>query len=95
METNEYIQLLLGNGYVSKYNKKSDYYMVDPPCKNPMIFHDINYNIYRQNTGAPSNYLPTQQNFSQHPSQQRVGQPSVRRKNRKRKRNLNDLSEFY
>ena len=55
METSEYIQLLLGNGYVSKYNKKSDYYMVEPLHEELMIFHDINDKIYWQNAGAPLN----------------------------------------
>ena len=47
METNDYIQLLLGNGYASKYNKKSDYYMVDPLREQPMIvYHDTNDKTY-------------------------------------------------
>ena len=46
---------------VSKYSNKSDLYVVDPPHNQPMlVYHDTNDKIYRQNTGAPSNYLPTQ-----------------------------------
>lgn len=111
MDSNEYIQLLLGNGYVSKYNKQSDYYMVNPPRDNPAILHDTNDQTYRQNAGAPSNYLPTYNVLSIPPHQQqqhqlfpsfqqqtRIGKERVqsKRKSLKRKRNSNkNLSEFY
>ena len=108
MNSDDYIQLLLGNGYVSKYSKKSDYYMVDPPHDNPMILHDINDKTYRQNAGAPSYYLLTQSVLSSSTQQQQLypsfqQQPQIggdqiqkKKKTRKRKRNsYKNLSEFY
>ena len=102
METDDYIQLLLGNGYVSKYSNKSDLYVVDPPRDQPMtIYHDINDKSYRQHTGAPSNYLPTQHVLPSQQQYQTSGRqynnhsPDSRRKPKKRKRKLDNLKEFY
>lgn len=92
---------------VSKYSKKSDYYMVDPPHDNPMILHDINDKTYRQNVGPPSNYLPTQSVLSSSTQQQlypsfqqqtRIGGDQIQKKKKSRKRKRNsykNLSEFY
>lgn len=82
------------NRYVTKYNKKSDYYMVDLPTTDPMIniIHDTNKEAYQQHTGLPSNYLPT--NHVLLPTQQHLQHPLQHRQVQQQNRRSNKLSEF-